>query len=140
MTMTRGIPSSPLQNWNDDTTGRGIPLLAVLKTLPKPLPAYPIIQGALAGVGGDVAVWITGVGCNCGWCGLRVLVDVTLAYEVGLSGAGRRHDDVAGNCGSPGLVATVGGVGHSELRVRRDVGLRGGVEWRRSTSRRRGRE
>ena len=82
-------------------TGKGIPLLAVLEPCPNPafLPVPPFGAPLLVlVVTRDVAVWITGVAIagGVGHGGLRVLVDATF-YEVGLSGAGRRHDDVAGN-------------------------------------------
>ena len=101
----RGIPSSPFENWNDDTTGRGTPLLVMLETPPKsclPTDSDLIIRDAVAGVGGDVAVWITRVGCACGWCWTWWTScvrrrDATVVYKVALSGTGRHHDDVAGN-------------------------------------------
>ena len=74
----RGIPSSLLQNWSDDTTGRGTPLLAVLETAQNPafqpvwsfgvllLVTWQCGSPALvAPVGGVGPPWLT----LCVWCG-----------------------------------------------------------------------
>jgi len=52
----------------------------------------------------DVMTTWQGIVDHQGWLQLWVVLaivnfvfDTTLVYEVGLSGAGRRHDDVAGN-------------------------------------------
>ena len=94
------MPSSPLQNWNDDMTGRGIPLLVVSETLPRPqiVPSFGALLLVL------VVMWQcgslpTGVGCTCGWCWPWRTSGVRRhnVGQVGMSDTGRHHDDVAGN-------------------------------------------
>ena len=63
----------------------------------KPCPNCPTIWGVLAGVGGDMAV--CGVGCICGWCWpwWTSCVHQHNVSQVGMSGTGQHHNDVAGN-------------------------------------------